>query len=429
MTGRRIALVDVNNFYVSCERVFQPKLNGVPMVVLSNNDGCVVARSAEVKALGVPMGQPWFQLRDLARQHDIHAFSSNYTLYGDMSARCMRVIGQFVPHEDQEIYSIDESFLDMTPQPRLDGTATGRAIAQRVLQWTGLPVCVGIGASKTQAKLANHIAKKHSAWRGVCDLTRLAGAERRALFQAIAVGEVWGVGRRIGARLQAQGIRTVADLASADPRRLRESFGVVIERTVRELQGVACLDLEPPQPRKEIVASRSFGGPVTTLAELQGSVQDYMGRAVAKLRRQGSAAGMVGVWLETNRFREQDAQYSPNARRPLPSASADGAQLLGVASALLGGIYRPGYRYIKAGVMLMDLIDADQVPADVFGAVAVDPARLKLLATLDRIGARWGRRVVGFGAAGLAHPGRWSMNRQNLSPAYTTRWDELAVAS
>lgn len=426
----RIALVDVNNFYCSCERVFQPQYEGVPLVVLSNNDGCVVARSAEVKALGVPTGQPWHEMQDLARKHSIVAFSSNYTLYGDMSARCMRVIGQFVPPEDQEVYSIDESFLDFTPQPRLDMTATGQAIRRRVKQWTGLPVCVGIGRSKTLAKLANHIAKKRPEWSGVCDLTAVPDDALAPLLETIAVTEVWGVGHRLGARLAPLGITTVAQLRRADPRRMREHFGVVMERTVRELQGIACLTLEDVPPKKEIVASRSFGLPIYALGELAEPIREYMARAVRKLRRQGSVAGGVGVWIETNRFREQDVQYCPNASVSLPLPSDDIAVLTQAAMVVLRHMFRPGIRYWKAGVMLMELRDKGIAQGDLFAAAPPtlrSDRRESLLAMLDRANGRWGLGTIGIGSAGLQGNRVWAMQRGNLSPAFTTRWEELAT--
>ncbi len=427
--SRRIALVDVNNFYCSCERVFQPKYNGTPLVVLSNNDGCVVARSAEVKALGVQMGTPWFQMQDLARQHGIVAFSSNYTLYGDMSARCMRVIGQFVPPEDQEVYSIDESFVDFTHQPRLDLTATGHAIRTRVRQWTGLPVCVGVGRTKTLAKLANHIAKKRSEWQSVCDLTTAPADAIDAAMASIEVRDVWGVGRRIATRLLPMGVRTVAELRAADPRRMREHFGVVLERTVRELNGVACLDLEDMQPKKQIIASRAFGAPVYSLVELAESIREYMARAVRKLRLQSGVAGMVGAWVETNRFREQDAQYSPSATIPLALPSDDIATLTAAAMQVLRGIYRPGFRYVKSGVMLLDLSDKSMHQGDLFAGdmPAINPRREQLLATLDRANSRWGRHTIGLGSSGIQARAAWAMQRGNLTPAYTTRWAELPV--
>lgn len=424
---RRIALVDVNNFFCSCERVFQPRYEGVPIVVLSNNDGCVVARSAESKALGIPMCAPWHELKDVARRHRVVAFSSNYTLYGDLSARCMRVIGQWVPPEDQEVYSIDESFLDFTHQPQLDLTATGQAIRARVRQWTGLPVCVGIAETKTLAKLANHVAKRRPEWNGVCDFTTAAPATRAALLGEIAVTEVWGVGGRIGRRLAEQGVLTVAQLCATDPRRLREQFGVVMERTVRELLGEPCLGLEQPQPKQQIVASRSFGAPVFEVDELAESVREFMARAVRKLRLQGGVAGAVGVWIETNRFRPQDAQYFPSATVALPVHTDDVASLTYAAQRVLRTIYRRGFRYVKSGVMLMDLRDKAVEQGDLFDGLP-SPAtapRERLLDVLDRANARWGRGTIGLGNAGMQGGRRWAMLRGNLTPAYSTRWSEL----
>ena len=388
----------------------------------------MVARSAEVKALGVTMGTPWFQLQDLARGHGIVAFSSNYVLYGDMSARCMRVLGQFVPPEDQEIYSIDESFLDFTAQPHVDLTATGQAMRQRVRQWTGLPICVGYGPTKTLAKLANQVAKMRPGWSGVCDLTATPPAALDALLATIDVGDVWGIGGRYGARLAEQGITSAAQLRAADPRRLREQFGVVMERTVRELQGVACLELEDVQPKQQLVASRAFGEPVFTLDGLAESIRDYVQRAVRKLRRQGSVAGAVGLWFETSRFRAQDAQYAPTATLTLPAPTDDVAAITQVAIAILKQLFRPGYRYVKSGVILQDLRDHDVQQGQLFdtGVLTVDARRENLLAMLDRANGRWGNGTIGIGSAGIKRPRAWAMQRGNLSPAYTTRWDELA---
>lgn len=427
--GCKIALVDVNSFFCSCERAFQPRYERVPVVVLSNNDGCVVARSAEVKALGIPMGQPWFQIKEQAEKRGVVAFSSNYTLYGDMSARCMRVLGQFVPPEDQEVYSIDESFLDFSRQPRADMTDTGREIRARVRQWIGLPVCVGTGSTKTLAKFANHVAKKRPEWGGVCDLTALPADKLQEIMASIEVREVWGIGRRLAERMWPMGIRTAADLRAADPRRLREHFGVVVERTIRELQGVACLDLEDMQPKKEIVASRSFGAPVYTRDELAESVREYMGRAVRKLRRQQSTAVVVGLWIETNAHRPQDAQYRPSATIQLPNPSDDVAVLTHAAQAVLQRIYKPGFRYVKSGVMLLDLAERGVQQGSLFGAAMPEATdkRDRLLDMIDRVDAKWGRGTVGIGSAGLAGCRAWAMQRGNLSPAYTTRWAELPI--
>lgn len=429
--GRRIALVDANSFYCSCERVFRPDLVTRPVVVLSNNDGCVVARSAEVKALGVPMGTPWFQLRDRARRDGIVAFSSNYTLYGDLSRRFMSVLRQFVPPEDQEIYSIDESFLDFTGQPRLDLQATGQVIRARVKQWTGLPVCVGFGSTKTLAKLANHCAKKQPVWNGVCDLTTMDAPDLEALLSRVHVSDIWGVGRRLTAKLEAGGIHTAADLRRTDPKRLRERFSVVLERTVSELRGTSCLSWETePPPKQQIIASRSFGRALLELDELAEAVRAHAGRAAEKLRWQACVTGRVGVWIETNPFRPQDPQYRPQAQIALPVHTDDSSVLAEWAGSVLRSIYRPGYRYVKAGVMLLDIRARAYEQGSLFD---VDEARTKgrstLMTVMDKVNQRWGRGAMGIGSAGIRENRAWTMQRGMLSPRYTTCWDELRKIS
>jgi DNA polymerase V len=299
------ALVDVNNFYVSCERVFNPHLENRPVVVLSNNDGCAVARSNEVKALGVKMGAPWFQLAELAQKHNIVALSSNYTLYGDMSQRVMSILRDYSPNA--EPYSIDESFLSLNGLGGIwpSASAMGQSIRHRVRKWTGLPVCVGIGPSKTLAKLANHIAKKQPQFNGVCDLASMPSAKVDSLLANIGVVEVWGVGRRIGLQLHAAGITTVQQLRAASPSWLRSKFGVVMERTGNELRGISCLALEEvAAPRKQIISSRSFGQMVHTLPELSESVASYMSIAAEKLAA-----------------RIRSAKPSRYSCKPIPSAS------------------------------------------------------------------------------------------------------------
>jgi DNA polymerase V len=309
------ALVDGNNFYVSCERVFNPQLEGRPVVVLSNNDGIVVARSAEVRALGVKMGGPWFQLRDTARKHGILAFSSNYALYADMSNRMMRILGDYSPH--QEIYSIDECFLGFDGFPAAELAAIGQRIRRQVKQWVGIPVCVGIGATKTLAKLANHCAKKGLAGAdGVCDFGRMQPAELDELFGRIAVGEVWGVGRRLSEKLAARGIATVRELRDADAVTLAEAFSVVLQRTVMEVRGISCLELEALAPaKKQIVSSRSFGTYVTTLDELEEAVSTYTARAAEKLRRQPTVAHFMFTSAPT---RSSPSIRNINAGSPCP---------------------------------------------------------------------------------------------------------------
>ena len=421
----KIALVDVNNCYVSCERVFDPKLEGRPVVVLSNNDGCVVARSAEVKALGVPMGEPWFKLKDLARKHGIIAYSSNYALYADMSNRFMSVLSSFTPN--LEIYSIDECFLDLSGFS-LDLTDYAQEIRRRVKQWVGLPVSVGIGSTKTLAKLANHVAKKRPEWNGVCDLSTLSPALQDRLFSGIEVGEVWGVGRRLQASLNVLGIESVLDLKNAEPVQIRKRFNVVLERTVSELNGIACIELEETAANKQqIMSSRSFGQPVGTLAELSESVTLYAARAAEKLRRQGSVAGGIQVYIRTNPFKPDDPQYSQGLIVPLMESTDDTLALTRAALSGLKRIFKSGYAYAKAGIMLVELKPKGQEPVDLFTDTQAIERRSRLMKTMDGINAKYGRNTLGPGISGIVQRRAWSMKRGSKSPAYTTDWNELPI--
>ncbi|NBQ69442.1 MAG: Y-family DNA polymerase [Nitrosomonadaceae bacterium] len=433
MPNRAIALIDVNNFYVSCERVFNPKLEGRPVVVLSNNDGCAVARSNEVKALGVKMGQPWFQLKDLARKHGIIAYSSNYALYADMSNRVMSILAMFSPN--QEIYSIDECFLDLTDFKRQTPTDYGQQIRQCIRQWTGLPVCVGIGSTKTLAKLANHIAKKHPEWNGVCDLNNLLPQQQDNWFNKIAVDEIWGIGRRLAPKLHEMGIRTVLDLKTASPSQLRAQFSVVMEKTIREINGTTCIELEEINPpKKQIVSSRSFGIPVSDLASLEELVSLYISRAAEKLRRQQSYAGTVHVSIRTSPFNEKEPYYANSMTIALPRQIDDTRLLTKVALWGLRRIYRAGYKYQKAGVMLSKLVSRQYRQIDLFGSIDTDTdtdtdtRSSQLMRVMDQINARMGRGTLKLASEGFKQP--WKMKQGNKSPNYTTNWDELiCVAS
>ena len=425
-----IALIDGNNFYVSCERVFQPELEGKPVVVLSNNDGCVVARSAEVKALGVPMGIPWFKLKDLAKQHGIIAKSSNYTLYGDMSQRMHSVIAQFSP--EQEIYSIDETFLDLTGFNR-DLVAYGQEIRQRVRQWTGIPVCVGIGSSKTLAKLANHCAKKAhlpSMADGVTDLNQLSASGLRKLFSRIEVGEVWGVGRKIQERLAGMGIETVQQLKDSSLSRIKKEFNVVLARTVAELNGESCLALEEvAQPKQQIMSSRSFGQPVFLLEDLNEAVVSYTSRACEKLRHQHHVAGSIQVYVRTNPFKPDEPQYNNGVTVKLLHPTNNTFRLAEAALYGLKKIYKLGYAYKKAGIMLTDLCPENRVPVDLFSGFDLpETKRAKtLMATLDEINAKMGRGTVRSAGEGIQKA--WAMRSNNKSNAFTTDWKQLPIVS
>ena len=413
-----LALVDCNNFYASCEKLFDPLLKDRPVVVLSNNDGCAVARSAEAKSLGVPMGAPWFKLKDIAKKHGIVAKSSNYALYADMSDRVVTVLRGYTPN--LEVYSIDESFLDLSGF-NCDLTNYGQQIRQRVAQWVGLPVCVGIAPTKTLAKLANHIAKKRPSFNGVCNLPSLPSEEVDQIFSEIEVGEVWGVGRKITARLQAMGINTVAELRASDAQTIRTKFSVVMERTVRELQGTPCIELEEAPPDKQqIISSRSFGRPITCLEEINEALASYISRACEKLRDQGGVTGSLSIWLETNPFKPETPQYSRSLTIPLPATSDDTRQLIRVGLWAMKNIYRDGYQYKKCGCMLGEIIPKANTQTSLFESAHTTD---KATAVMDQINAKFGRGAVRSAAEGVERA--WSMKRGQMSPEYTTDWSDL----
>ena len=427
------ALVDGNNFYVSCERVFRPSLNGQPVVVLSNNDGCSIARSNEAKALGIKMGAPWFQIRHLTESDGLVALSANFALYGDLSDRMMSLAAGLGPA--QEIYSIDESFIDLSG---VRGNLVERShkVRSRILQWVGIPCGIGIGSTKTLAKLANHVAKTAERKPGsypehlaqVCNLAALPPPELDAVLAATAVNEVWGVGRRITQQLNEAGIHTVLELARLDPALVRSRWSVVLERTVRELQGMPCIELEhAPAPKQEIACTRSFGHPVTALADLNEAVTEFASRAAQKLRKQGSVAAQVLVFIRTSPFRK-DPQYSRSTTVPLRRPSADTAVIVSAALAGLRAIYRPGFKLAKAGVMLLDLQPdtVQQGELDLQDDEVLHRGRL--MTALDELNQRYGRGTVLMASAGLAGDRRaWAMKQERRTPGYTTCWADLPV--
>jgi len=421
-----IALVDCNNFYVSCERVFNPRLEGVPVVVLSNNDGCAVARSGEVKALGIKMGEPWFKMKEMAQRHGIIALSSNYTLYGDMSARVMSILSNFSPK--QEIYSIDECFLDLDgfdPNTLMD---YGQKIRHTVRQGTGIPVCVGIAATKTLAKLANHCAKKGFAGSdGVCDFGRLNDQQLSILFSSMGVGEVWGIGRRITAKLQQLNIKTIEDLRRANPEYIRQQFSIVVERTVKELNGISCIELEEAgEPRQQIMVSRSFSHPVTSFQELSESVASYTTTAAEKLRKDRSLVASICVFIHTNNFKPEEPQYSPSMVVPLTNPTDDTLKLIRAATEGLKRIYRQDYRYKKSGVLLMGLHPKGIQQGSLFDDPANQAKSDDLMKVMDAINIKMGKGSVSIAAGGVQKD--WSMKREKKTPNYTSNWKELPVA-
>lgn len=416
-----IALVDCNNFYVSCERVFNPGLEGQPVIVLSNNDGCVVARSEEVKRLGVVMGTPVFKCRDLIKKHNVRVFSSNYSLYGDMSQRVMETLAQFTP--EIEVYSIDEAFLSLRGFSHLDLVEYSRHIKKTVKKWTGIPVSIGIGSSKTLAKIANRFAKKISDYDGVFDIS--SHPDINGLLASLDVAEIWGIGDQYARFLNRHGIKNARQLRDADENFIRDHLTVVGLRIVQELKGISCLNIETvPSPRKGIVSSRSFGRAVQTLTELRESVADYMSSAAERLRGQRSIASYVHVFIATDRF-QAEPQYSNFITQRLSVPTASTSDLIHCALAILLKIYRPGYRYKKAGVMLTGIMPEHQAQLDLFEPFTYRGRRKIIMEALDEVNYRWGADTVKFAVSGLGR--LWQMRQARKTPRFTTHWPEIPV--
>jgi DNA polymerase V len=417
-----IALVDCNNFYVSAERCFQPELRNRPVVVLSNNDGCAIARSEEAKALGIKMGDPWHLHSAEWRKAGVIIRSSNYALYGDMSRRVMSILRALSP--GIEVYSIDEAFVDLAGMAGREEDVA-RQLRATVHQWTGIPVSIGIAPSKTLAKVANRSAKKDRASGGVRVL--MTDAAQCAVLASFEPEDVWGVAHRLGRRLRALGLVTAQHLRDAAPDLLRREGGVVVERIGRELRGEQCLQLDDSrQLAKSIMASRSFGRPVTARGELEQAVATFVSRASEKLRRQNLAAGTVMVSIHTNPFRPAERQYNGSYVVRMSVASADTSKLIKAAFYALAAIYRPGFRYVKAGVLLDGLERAGGVQRNLW-VEEDDETSKTLMRTMDRLNAEWGRGALKLAACGVRHG--WALRAEHLSKRYTTRWEELLRVS
>jgi DNA polymerase V len=428
------ALVDCNNFYASCERVFQPKLEGKPIVVLSNNDGCVVARSNEAKAVGIQMGVPFFQIRELIRQHDVRYFSSNYQLYGDMSARVMAVLQSFC--DDMEVYSIDEAFLNLNfyhndPATLLDFCQN---IRQKVRQLTGIPVSVGIAPTKTLAKLANHIAKKpltpegNAFTEGVFSLadTRL----HETILSQIAVSEVWGIGRAHEQQLHDFGIENVWQLRNAPEPWIRQTMSVMGLRTVKELNGFPCYGIEPPETtRQNIVVSRSFQKDISELSQLEEAIANYATRLGEKLRHFNLKANALTVFLVRNRFKENnlDGRTYLSKSVELPMATADTSRLIQTATAIVAELHQEGFRFKKAGIMATDLRDTEGVQTHLFIDADAELRRESLMKTMDKINGKMGKSTLQFATALKNAHSHWAVKSEFRSPRFTTVWREILV--
>jgi len=426
------ALADCNNFYASCERVFNPDLIGRPLVVLSNNDGCVIARSNEAKALGVAMGEPFFKREGFFKQHGVRVYSSNYALYGDMSQRVMRTLGRFTP--ELEIYSIDEAFLDLDSFGARDLDDYGREIRRTVRQWTGIPISIGIGPTKTLAKIANRMAKKFPEHQGVFRVPQpVAGLPRApvipgldALLDRIDVADVWGVGRRYAIKLERYGIRNARQLKDADEAWVRKKMTIQGLHTVLELRGISCLALElAPPPKKSIMVSRSFGRPVATLTEMREAVAAFAARCAEKLRAQQSRAAFLAVFLMTNPHKDEP-QYSNILTARLPVATANTPDLIRLALDCLERIYKDGYSYKKAGVMLSGVEpDATRQLSLLDPTPRLAARQNDLMRALDSVNAKWGRNTLHYAATGIGRP--WQMRQERKSGRFTTCWQELPI--
>lgn len=413
-------LLDCNNFYASCERVFNPSLNGKPVVVLSNNDGCVIARSQEAKALGIPMGEPAYKLEKLMEENQVHIFSSNYVLYGDMSRRVMELLAHEVP--EIEIYSIDEAFLHLDNIPELD--KFGRKLVKEIKQGIGIPTGLGIAPTKTLAKLANYFAKKYPGYKGVCIID--TDEKREKALKKMPIGEVWGIGRRIERKLNYYNIKTAWDFTQKTKTWVRGKLGVTGERTWSELRGISCLEMDHPSARKTICTSRSFGEKLTELNPISEAVSTFASMCGEKLRKDHSYASSLLVFLHTNPFDTSQPVYYNQQLIQLPSPSSDSGELIHYARMGLEKIFVKGLKYKKAGVIVMDITPERPLQMTLFD----DRNREKYsraMETMDRINSRYGRHHLKMCSQGFDK--KWKLKNEKLSPCYTTSLKDIIVVN
>ncbi|EHU2106866.1 Y-family DNA polymerase [Acinetobacter baumannii] len=420
-------LIDVNNMYVSCERVFDPSLNDKPVIVLSNNDGCAVARSNEAKSLNIKMGVPLFQIKDIVQQHNVIVLSSNYAMYAEMSRRFHTILASYVTDEEVEPYSIDECFVDFTAyEKNFDLEKVGQQMRQQIWKWLGLPVCVGIGRSKTEAKIANHIAKKNPGFNSVCDLVNMDPCNKEYYFSLIDVSEVWGVGRKHSKKLQGMGINTVLDLACAEPREMQKKFSIVMARTIYELQGISCIEIEhTPPSKKQIVASRSFGGRVTELTDLKEAISMYAQDACKRLRDEGLLCGCMIAFVQSNPFDPNVPFYNKSITGSFSEPTDCAIDFVKAATRMLNDIYKEGIKYKKCGVVLTCLEPKSGHTYDLLTDFKQIEKKECLMQAMDGIHSKFGKKKVGVGPCFI--PNRnWSMSRDKLS-RNPFRWDELPL--
>ena len=416
-SNKVIALVDCNSFYASCERVFNPRLRNKPVVVLSNNDGCIVALSEEAKQVGIKMGSPIFQVKDLVQKHQVQVYSSNYTLYGDMSARVMQVLSEFTP--ELEIYSIDEAFLNLEKIPKKELTEYGQMIRKKVLQYTGIPVSVGIAETKVLAKFANRIAKK----RKLGSFSTFACNDLTAELKKFPIEDLWGIGRRSTRKLNEYGIVTAFDFKMASPQTIRKLLTVVGSRIQRELHGESCIDLALNlKPKKQIISSRSFGDLLTELPPIQEAIANHATRAAEKLRKQKSVCFVLQVFLHTNPFRNQDVQYYASRSVTLPYGVNETNTLIRYAQETLDALYRPNFKFKKCGIILLEIHPENENQQELFAGESIEKAKIAI-ASMDQINAKFGTDVVKFAACGTEK--HWQMRSEHRSARFTTHWGDL----
>ncbi|WGM23727.1 Y-family DNA polymerase [Acinetobacter pittii] len=418
-------LIDVNNMYVSCERVFDPSLNNKPVIVLSNNDGCAVARSNESKALGIKMGVPLFQIKDVVQQHNVLVLSSNYAMYAEMSRRFHKILSSYVTAEEVEPYSIDECFVDFSAyEKNFDLEKVGQQMRQQIWKWLGLPVCVGIGRSKTESKIANHIAKKNPGFNSVCDLVSMDPCNKEYYFSLVEVSEVWGVGRKHSKKLQSMGINTVLDLACAEPREMQKKFSIVMARTIYELQGISCIEIEhTPPSKKQIVASRSFGGRVTELTDLKEAISMYAQDACKRLRDEKLLCGCMIAFVQSNPFDPNVPFYNKSITGSFSEPTDCAVDFVKAATRMLNDIYKEGIKYKKCGVVLTGLVPKSGHTYDLLTDFQQIEKKECLMQAMDGIHSKFGKKKIGIGPCFV--PNRnWSMSRDKLS-RNPFRFDQL----
>ena len=415
--NQSIALIDCNNFYASCERIFNPKLIGKPIVVLSNNDGCIIARSKEAKKLGIKMGEPYFKAKNIIEKNKVEVFSSNYSLYGDISQRVMETLSSF--SSEVEIYSIDEAFLGLNGFENYELKTYCNHIRQTINKWVGIPVSIGVGPTKTLSKIANNLAKKNSNYKGVCILENKI--EIKKALNETSIEDVWGIGRSLSIFLKKYNIDTAHHFSEMDRGWIRKNMGVVGEKTYLELNGVSCLDLDlVPSDKQSCCVSRSFSRPIEKLFDLEESISTYGSRVSEKIREEGLVAESMSIFVLTNHFNRREKQYSNSIKLHLPFPTNNSIKIVKRSLEGIRKIYRPGYKYKKAGIILYGLsrqnvtkglLDYDREASD------------SIMQTIDKINNRYGGETIKIASEGIKKI--WRMKRENVSPCYTTRFDEL----